>query len=118
MKKEFLGYLLGNMSPALFFAALLIAFLGAVIGLWLSTSNRDKDSMRTPTKFSWSFMFCDNVQRLTINVLLIIAAIRFGDAVLGLKVTADNLQAAFFIGLGLDKIPEALRNKGLLDNKK
>jgi hypothetical protein len=117
MKNEFFSYLLGGMTPALFLAALLIAFFGALISVLLSTSNRDKDSMRSPTKFSMSFMLSDNKQRFFLNLLLILAAIRFGDTLVGLKVTAENLQAAFFIGLSLDKISEAARNKGFIDKK-
>lgn len=115
--KTFLSYLLGDMDPALFAAAVFIAIIGALMAVWLGSSTRDKDSMRTPTKFSWSFLFDDNKQRIVLNLLLIFAAIRFSEDIIGLKITADNLKAAFFIGLSLDSIAGYLRNKNIIDKK-
>jgi hypothetical protein len=70
--------------------------------------------MRTPFKFSFSFLIEDNGQRILLNLLLIIVAIRFSKEILGFEVKPFT---ALLIGVSFDKLSELLRNSNFLDKK-
>lgn len=114
MKQQFLQNFLGTTDVAYFTSALVFALLGALISLLIQTSNRDKNSMRTPYKFSWGFMIADNWQRVLLNILLILITVRFCQELTGKKL---SLFVALTIGITYDKILELLRNFCVLDKK-
>lgn len=113
--KEFLTLLLGEGSLPQLAAAHTFAFLGAILMLLLTVRQRDPNSPRTPEKFSFKFMMCDNAARITATIILIFIFIRFSREIVGTDIT---MWIAFGIGFGSDKLAEILKNKGILTPKK
>jgi len=82
------------------------SILGALLSLLLNGNTRDIASPRTPIKFSYKFLFSDNLRRLVITSVLIIVFIRFTKELLGVNLTT---YWAFFIGFCSDKLSEYLK---------
>ena len=101
-----------NTTIEQFVVSLVFALIGVIISLLIHASNRDKDSVRTPYKWSWLFLFSDNAKRLLLNLILIIIALRFYPELFGKEITQWS---SLLLGVSFDKIAELLRNKNILD---
>jgi len=79
MNEELKGYLLGNASSNLWTAALIAAFFTALMMFTYRVSKRNKESPRTPVKFSLIFFFKDTGLRIiyTIGFTLILIRLMF-----------------------------------------
>lgn len=106
-------HLLGTTDIAKFVACVLFALVGVVISLLVHATNRDKNSMKTPYHFSFTFLIADNWQRILLNLLLILVTIRFCKEITGMEL---NMFVSLIIGVGFDKLAEFLRNKCVIDN--
>lgn len=107
-------HLLGTSDTAKFIACVLFALIGTVISLLVHATNRNKNSAKTPYKFSFVFLIADNWQRIVLNLLLILVTIRFCKEVTGLEL---NMFVSLLIGISYDKIGEYLRNKCVIDTE-
>lgn len=107
-------HLLGTGDIAKFIACVFFALLGTVISLLVHATNRDKNSTKTPYKFSFVFLIADNWQRILLNLLLILVTIRFCKEVTGIDL---NMFVSLCIGISYDKIGEYLRNKCVIDTE-
>lgn len=103
--QEFINYLLGDVSPALFAACLLLGYVGFVLSLFHNAMNRDPDSAGTPRDFKASFLVADNILRIIFNILLLPVAIRFSQEILGAQM---NVYASLLLGIGLDRAAQAI----------
>jgi|GEM_PF-2515185 len=113
---EFLEYFFGGMSPAMFFAAFVFAALGISFGLLIGTTKRDPLSYRTPYKFSWNFLWCDNTLRIYKSVATAIIAIflsfRFAKKLFeSINMEGFEMLYATMLGFCLDKVVERWRKK-------
>lgn len=107
-------YIFGTTDISKFSACVFFALVGVVISLLIHSTNRDKDSMRTPFKFRWSVLIDDNSQRILLNLLLILVTLRFCKELTGLDL---NMFVSLTIGVMYDKLSEWLRNKCIIDKK-
>ena len=105
---DFLTRIIGNTSPAEFCATLFYAYLTAFALLLFRTTKRDVSSLRTPFKFSWSFLWCDNMKRIIANVIMIFIAARFAALWIPEKYLQYTGVAVGVIGDQLGLIFEAL----------
>ncbi|RYD96841.1 MAG: hypothetical protein EOP50_06265 [Sphingobacteriales bacterium] len=113
---ELLTALLGLSTPGRFAALLMLALIGATLSLLLQAKNRDPLSPATPTKFSLSFLVCDNWRRMLTTLILIWAALRFTPQLFGIEI---NEFFAVAIGFGNDKLSQLVKDKtNLLGQKK
>jgi hypothetical protein len=106
--------LFGGISPQHFLVMLFFALLGVMISLLVHSTNRDPKAIRTPFRFKLLFLIDDNIQRILLNLLLIVVAIRFSKEILGFEIKPF---IALLIGVSFDKLAELLRNTNLLDKK-
>lgn len=103
--QEFIKYLLGDTSPALFAACLLLGFVGFVLSLFYNALHRDTKSPSTPADFKAGFLVMDNIIRIIFNILLLPVAIRFSQEILGAQM---NVYASLLLGIGLDRAAQAI----------
>lgn len=99
--EKFINLLLGNNDFPTFAAAMVLAFIGAIISLNLKLKRRNRLSALPPRKFSRVFFLQDNLLSLLSGIFPIYIAIRFSSELLGQNLT---MLSAFFIGLGIDRI--------------
>ena len=99
--KTVLEYLLGPMDVNMFIAAFIVAIVGATITILISIGFRDKYKTHTPIKFSHSFFWRDNWQRISAVVLMLICSIRFYPEIFG---TPISMWLSLILGLGFDSL--------------
>lgn len=76
--KEIQEGLLGDYKLSFYVLYLFFVLIGLIISLWLNSLKRDKNSDSTPFKFSWSFLFHDNLLRIFGSLSIIYLIIRIG----------------------------------------
>lgn len=96
-------YILGDIEPALFIAAMLFAMIGVFIVLLLGTRLREKESVTSPTVFSWKYLFSDNAKRILGSVLCVLVTLRFMPEILNVQLSAwmGFVVGTFWDGLAL-----------------
>lgn len=111
----FKEHILGGIDPSLFFACFLFALTGVMIMLLVGTTLRQTTSSGSPTEFSWKYLLWDNLKRIVLNVLLILATLRFMPEITGWELSAWK---GFVVGLGYDGLLLWIKQKtSLLDPK-
>lgn len=112
---KFLELLLGRNDLPTYAAYFVFAAIGAIISLRVKAIKRDKHSEATPYRFSWRFLFQDNLMRLLTGFCLAFIAFRFSTELIGADMT---MWAAVLIGASTDriaglfeKVQENARNK-------
>jgi hypothetical protein len=106
--ETFQNFLLGDMTPAMFAAALFFALVGVIINLLLDATTRKPDSLDTPVRFSWQFLCIDNWKRTLLSLLLILVFIRFSQELTGLK---PGMFVSLLVGFLFDKLSEFFKSK-------
>jgi len=111
--KEFQQLILGNVSAAYYLAAFVFAFLGILASLLVHSKKRDIDSPRTPDKFSWLFLFFDNIKRIIAGLIVMFILFRFFNEISGKQL---NMWWAVLIGVllasyGVDKVFQIIKGK-------
>jgi len=76
LSSEFIGYLLGYGSAALWGACIVFAAAAAALTFWYRVTRRDKNSVRTPYNFSAKFFWQDTSERILITLGMILLAVR------------------------------------------
>jgi hypothetical protein len=109
-----LEHIFGTTDISKFIACVIFSLVGVTISLLVHSTSRDKNSINTPVKFSFSFLIRDNWRRIVLNLLLVLVTIRFCKEVTGMEL---NMFVSLMIGLTYDKLGELLRNKGVIDTK-
>lgn len=109
-----LEHIFGTTDISKFFACVFFALIGTAISLLIHATNRDKNSMKTPYRFNFTFLIADNWQRILLNFLLIVITIRFCKELTGMNL---NMFVSLIIGVGYDKLGELLRNKCVIDKE-
>lgn len=110
-------YILGDIDPALFVACLFFAFLGVMIVLLAGTKLRDPNSGASPSKFSWKYLWNDNLKRIILNIVCVVITLRFMPEITGWDLSVFK---GLCIGLAWDGIFLLIKQKtAILDpNKK
>jgi hypothetical protein len=98
----------GMDNPEKFLGLIFFALVGVMLSLLLQTTARNPNSESTPFKFSWKFLWKDNVKRILASIVLIYVALRFSPQLIGVDITEFF---AFAIGFGLDKLSEQIKMK-------
>lgn len=104
-------YLLGDIEPALFFAAVFFAFIGIAIVLLLGTRLRDKYSESSPVGFSWKYLWSDNTKRLLASILCTLVVLRFMPEILNIQLSP---WMGFVVGTFWDGIALIIKQKTTL----
>lgn len=104
---KFLELVLGGNDLPTYAAYFFFALIGAIISLRIKALDRDKYSINTPQKFSWSFLVQDNLLRLLTGFCLSFIAFRFSTELLGQDMT---MWAAVLIGASTDRIAGLFEN--------
>lgn len=109
---EYLGYILGTLSVAWYFAAFTFNFIGMFIRWALTAYNGVKSNPVSPPKFSWSYWWYNNGKKELINLLLIVAMVfvilRFCTEWLNV---APSMAIACGLGLAVDLLKYFFRKK-------
>lgn len=112
--ENFISNILGPLSLADYAAGMIFAMLGAIISLRLQANTRDRLSENTPFKFSWRFLFLDNLQRLIFGFITTFIAFRFAPEILK---TDLSMFVAFLVGFAFDKVLELIKKAENLARK-
>jgi hypothetical protein len=114
--KTFITALLGDQSAPLFFSNFFFALIGVALMLLIHSTERNLDSNRTPTEFSWSFFLSDNWKRLVAGLIMIFVSLRFAPELFGVEISPFW---AFAIGMLNDKLAQVIKDKtNILGQKK
>lgn len=106
--------ILGSLSLADYAAGMIFAMLGAIISLRLQANTRNRLSENTPFKFSWRFLFLDNLQRLIFGFIVVFITFRFAPQILK---TDFSMFIAFLVGFAFDKVLELIKKAENLARK-
>ena len=101
-------YILGSIEPALFFAALFFAALGIMFILLMGTTVRDPNSVYSPHKFSWKYLFNDNFKRILASILATVITLRFMTELTGWELSPFK---GFVVGTAWDGIALFVKQK-------
>jgi len=108
--------LTGLTDPTLFAWCSFFAGLGILFVLLMGTRLRKPDSIESPSKFSWSYLFSDNFKRILASILAVYLTMRFMPELTGWEL---NEWKAVIVGCAWDGIALFLKQKtNLLDPKK
>jgi hypothetical protein len=105
---KFKDYLFGGIDPALFGASLIFAALGILFVLLLGTGLRAPLSPNSPQKFSWKYLWNDNLKRILASALAVLITLRFMTEITTWELTPWK---AFVVGTGWDGIALFLKQK-------
>lgn len=86
--EKFLEQMLGTNDVPTYLAWFLLAFIGAFTAILIRAKAKYKNSVDTPVKWSWSFLFHDNAINLLLGFLITFIFLRFSSEALGLEPTA------------------------------
>lgn len=110
--KTFTDYMIGDLQPGFFCAALVMAYLGALIRIIVQVMRRDPMSPSSPIPFDMSHLLSRNNRRILTNImgniLLIAVTVRFSGDIFGHDLT---MFIALVIGWSFDKLAQQLNNK-------
>lgn len=84
----FLEQFFGVVDFPTYVAWFLLAFIGAFAGILVRAQLKYKNSTKTPTHWSWSFLFKDNTLNLVIGFIITFIFIRFSKEMLNMEPTA------------------------------
>lgn len=108
---NFTQQVLGDVSPAFFWAMFLFAFMGMVASLLLNATDRNPSSVASPGGFSLWFLIKDNHKRIVLSLFLIFIGITVGPELTDIVL---NKTTAILLGFNLDKIAQAIKNRSAL----
>lgn len=97
---EVIAELLGSYRASFYITYFIFVMIGIIISLRLHATSRDKDSKATPFKFSWKFLFQDNLIRMISSICFVFVAIRLGS---DLWQVVPTYSSAIAMGLGFDQ---------------
>lgn len=108
-------YILGGIEPALFGACVIFACLGILLILLMGTTLRSTTAPKSPTEFSWKYLWNDNTKRILASALATLITLRFMTELTGWELSPWK---AFVIGTGWDGIALFIKQKtNWLDKK-
>jgi hypothetical protein len=111
---KFLEEFLGTTDVPTYMAWFLLAFVGALASILIRAKLKYKDSINTPDKWSWSFLWKDNLLNLIGGFFITFIILRFSNEVLKIQPSAwlataigaaNNEFALLFIKATTRKIP-------------
>ena len=112
---EVKNYLTGNTDPTFFLWCLFFAGLGILFVLLMGTRLRDPASLNSPSKFSWAYLWSDNIRRILASVLAVYLSLRFMPDLFGWEL---NEWKALLVGTAWDGIALFIKQKSnILDPK-
>jgi len=97
---EVLGEVLGSYKASFYISYFIFVMLGIIVSLRVNALSRDKTSNNTPYKFSWTFLFQDNLQRWLGSLAFVFLTIRLG---VELWNVVPEYYTAVLMGLAFDQ---------------
>jgi len=104
-------YILGDIDPALFIAAVFFSMIGIFIVLMAGTKLRDAESETSPKSFSWKYLWSDNAKRIYTSVLCVLVSLRFLPEIFGVTLSP---WMGFVVGTCFDGIILIVKQKTTL----
>ena len=101
-------YILGDVEPALFVAAMFFAAIGILVILLLGSRLRKPNSDTSPEKFSWRYLINDNAKRIYGNIVCVLVTLRFMPELFNVTLTP---WMGFVIGLFWDSLFLLIKQK-------
>ena len=101
MLESYLLEVLGEKSLATWLASFTFIVIGVIVSLRLSAYKRDVDSVNTPYKFKWNFLFRDNISRFIGSIFVAFSVVRFGEELTNITIGSFG---SFLLGLCFDQI--------------
>lgn len=99
--QDFFKYITGGLTWPHASAGILFVLLGLLLTLLADISQRDRESSRTPCRWSWRFFWNHNTLRFVLNLLTAVALIRFWPDIAGSEISMFH---CFCIGLCFDTL--------------
>ena len=112
---KFTEIVLGNLTPMIFLAYWLYAFMGFAAHLVVDILKRKKESINSPVKWDWSYYWADNKWRLILSFTALPFAVVFSKFITG---EVMNIYLAFCAGYGIDNLIDILKQKSIIRNCK
>lgn len=106
--KEFWQEVLGKSDPATLAAAFFFALIGIALTLLWGTTARDPNSPASPVKFSWQYLWKDNLKRIVSVLLMVIISLRFMPELFNFELSSWH---GFVIGISWDSIGFVIKQK-------
>lgn len=103
----FMDWVFGGKSLGYYAAALLFSMAGITLSLYRSSRRRDKSSKNTPEKFSWLFLFWDNMIRAFVSLIVMFIIFRS----LEINQVLWMVGVGFLVSLSLDQIIDLLEQR-------
>jgi len=75
--KETVTLIFGDKAISYYLACFFFSTIGIAIMLRVAATKRDKESTRTPERFSWLFLAWDNIKKVVTTYLLLFTGYRF-----------------------------------------
>lgn len=113
---NFWHVLIGDGPIGTLLGLLVIAFLAALVRVFIKASERDIAHEETPVLWRWKFFFTANIYRLLANFCAIPLLVRIAFQLINDPLL--QLLSAIGIGIGADYAASLLQKIGLLSNKK
>jgi hypothetical protein len=105
---DFSTVIFGQLSIGTFFGYVALMLIGTIINSAFDASTRDKQSSKTPVKWSWKFFIADNIKRYVGTALMLYVCIRFSDKIFGSE-PIDWMMVV--LGYNIDSIFVFVKNK-------
>jgi NhaP-type Na+/H+ or K+/H+ antiporter len=112
MKQDLITGLLGTKTIGEWIISLLFVTLGIAISLYADSLTRKKESLRTPLKYSISFLIKDNLIKILFSFFIVYTLIRFSEEIISIELKYFH---CLFLGLGFDlllTLPLKYQKKG------
>jgi hypothetical protein len=109
-------YILGGVDPTFFAACVFFAAVGIFFVLLMGTNLREKNSVNSPERFSWKYLWSDNARRVYASALATLLTLRFMTELTGWEL---NQWKSLCVGMMWDGIALFIKQKtAILDPKK
>jgi len=96
---EVVANLMGNFPLSFYITYFIYVMFGILVSLRLQALKRDKNSVCTPYKFSWSFLMMDNLKQWIGSLVFVFLTIRLGAEMFN---KVPTWPSAVIMGLGFD----------------
>lgn len=106
--QDFIQIMLGDYSTGYFIGMFTFAILGAFLHSVKEISDRNIDSINTPTQFSLLFFIKDNFKKYVANIIALYLGVRLFVDMFGQDLTPYT---AFLLGFSGDSIMSTIKRK-------
>lgn len=105
-------HILGGVSVGTYLSAFFFSFLVILVNLIIVSRIKYKKAEGTPDKWSFSFMFIDNLKRMTATLILMFLFYRFASTIIAKELSMEwAVGVGIALTFGIDKVMGVLKSK-------